>query len=153
MQSIAATERVHLSSAEETIQADVFTYDVVIITQSCDLQQNKVDYVTVCPHWDFDQAKKENPSLGKSGTIEQILKRRMARYAMIDAADFPNLKMSIRIVDFGQVFSIPKENLSALAAKSGKRLRLLPPYREYLAQCFAGFFMRVGLPEEIKLDS
>ncbi len=29
------------------------------------------------------------------------------------------------------------------------RLRLLPPYREHLAQGFARFFMRVGLPVDI----
>jgi len=33
--------------------------------------------------------------------------------------------------------------------KQGNRLRLLPPYREHLAQAFARFFMRVGLPADI----
>jgi hypothetical protein len=31
----------------------------------------------------------------------------------------------------------------------GRRLRLLPPYREHLSQAFARFFMRVGLPVDI----
>jgi hypothetical protein len=33
--------------------------------------------------------------------------------------------------------------------KLGNRLRLCPPYREHLAQAFARFFMRVGLPSDI----
>ena len=36
-----------------------------------------------------------------------------------------------------------------LAASQGPRLRLNPPYREHLAQAFARFFMRVGLPVDI----
>jgi hypothetical protein len=44
---------------------------------------------------------------------------------------------------------LPFPFLSSLAAANGKRLRLLPPYREHLSQAFARFFMRVGLPTDI----
>jgi hypothetical protein len=74
----------------------------------------------------------------------------MLRYAMITASDISEMPMAIRIVDFGQVFSVPKAYLAALARRGGKRLRLLPPYREYIAQAFASFFMRVALPDDIK---
>jgi hypothetical protein len=38
-----------------------------------------------------------------------------------------------------------------LSKRNGKRLRLLPPYREHLSQAFARFFMRIGLPVHIDL--
>jgi len=36
-----------------------------------------------------------------------------------------------------------------LVKKRENRLRLLPPDREHLAQAFARFFMRAGLPIDI----
>jgi len=46
------------------------------------------------------------------------------------------------------VFSLPVRFVRKKAA-DGRRLRLLPPYREHLSQAFARFFMRVGLPVDI----
>lgn len=54
----------------------------------------------------------------------------------------------VGIVSFRQVFSVPMDYLRA-HAKKRPRLRLLPPYREQLAQAFARYFMRVGLPVDI----
>lgn len=52
-----------------------------------------------------------------------------------------------RVVDFHDVYTIPKAFLeSLLIMRNQPRLRLLPPYREHLSQSFARFFMRVGLP-------
>jgi len=42
------------------------------------------------------------------------------------------------------------EDLRGLAQRGEPRLRLRPPYREHLSQAFARFFMRVGLPTDIK---
>jgi len=44
---------------------------------------------------------------------------------------------------------VPFDFIVDLAKKKGKRLRLLPPYREHLSQAFARFFIRVGLPVDI----
>ncbi len=57
----------------------------------------------------------------------------------------------LRIVDFHEVFSLPRAFLEAWLLERGEpRLRLRPPYREHLSQAFARFFMRVGLPTDIK---
>jgi hypothetical protein len=50
------------------------------------------------------------------------------------------------VVDFHRVFVLLKPVVEAVARSAGLRLRLRPPYREYLAQAFARYFMRVGLP-------
>ena len=44
---------------------------------------------------------------------------------------------------------VPRVGACADARRLGNRLRLCPPYREHLAQSFARFFMRVGLPIDI----
>src|SRR3972149_7391309 len=45
---------------QEKIQANVIEYDVVIMSQSCDLAQKKLDLVLVCPVWLFSEFKKRN---------------------------------------------------------------------------------------------
>lgn len=50
------------------------------------------------------------------------------------------------VVDFHRTFVLPKAVVAAVALSAGLRLRLRSPYREYLAQAFARYFMRVGLP-------
>lgn len=59
------------------------------------------------------------------------------------------MSRGIRIVDFHNVYGVPLEFARRFADGKGKRLRLLPPYREHLSQAFARFFMRVGLPTDI----
>ena len=54
----------------------------------------------------------------------------------------------VRVVSFRQIYSVPLDYLRE-RAKQRPRLRLLPPYREQLAQAFARYFMRVGLPIDI----
>lgn len=43
----------------------------------------------------------------------------------------------------------PHEIIKQLAKSKGKRLRLLSPYKEKLAQAFAYYYMRVALPLDI----
>ncbi len=61
---------------------------------------------------------------------------------------YPALPWSV--VDFHRLFTLPKAFVTRFAAGSGLRLRLRSPYREHLAQAFARYFMRVGLPHDAK---
>lgn len=53
------------------------------------------------------------------------------------------------IVQFDHPIVLPKTVIQNYFLRQPKRLRLLPPYREHLAQAFARSFMRVGLPIDI----
>ncbi|MHB1424077.1 MAG: hypothetical protein ACYC3I_12945 [Gemmataceae bacterium] len=55
------------------------------------------------------------------------------------------------VVDFHRLFTLPKMFVSRFAANVGPRLRLRSPYREHLAQAFARYFMRVGLPHDARV--
>jgi hypothetical protein len=62
----------------------------------------------------------------------------------------PVLSTELRLVDFHDLFTVPREFLeSLLRQRQEQRLRLCPPYREHLSQSFARFFMRVGLPQAV----
>lgn len=54
-----------------------------------------------------------------------------------------------KIAFFWQVFTVPFDYIKAEAENPRPRLRLLHPYAEHLAQSFARFVMRVGLPQDI----
>lgn len=139
-----------LDTDEPTI--DVDTYDVVVMTQSCDLVQDKIPDVILCPHWDLATAGRVDSALQQKGAAKEIIGGRRHRYLMLDRSPMHEVPMALRIVDFGRVFCLPKAFVRMHAQSLGKRLRLCPPYREHLAQGFARFFMRVGLPQDIKLD-
>lgn len=148
-----AGEKLRLPLPQDVKEIDIqINYsDVIIITHSCDLINDKVEEVLLCPHWDLQAASDMDPSLGSRNRQKQILKGQIYRYALLAASDVPEYPMGIRIVDFGRVFTLPKTFVRQLAKSQGKRLRLCPPYREYIAQAFARFFMRVGLPKDIEL--
>lgn len=124
-------------------------YDLIVITQACDLAHEKVRYVVCCPVFPHDKVDEEYPNQGASyirNQKEKILQGVVPGNAMIASHDGqPNRPISL--VSFKEVFSLPKQFLQEKARL--RHLRLLPPYREHVSQAFARFFMRVGLPTPI----
>ncbi len=143
--------------------ATAFRADVVVMTQACDLEHRKIRNVVLCPHvalstfriyWEKAlQQQGHNPTVKAwRNTCNDIADGYVWNHALLNDADLGpgDLHIEIRVVDFHEVFSVPRRFLEALIAQRGTpRLRLLPPYREHLSQAFARFFMRVGLPEPI----
>lgn len=135
----------------KSLPVEVQRFDVVVMTQSCDLAQGKIADVILCPHWDLTTAAHMDPFLAGKKTPEHVRQGRHPRYALLAPSEFSEFPMSVRVVDFGRIFSLPKDLVSSHANGQGQRLRLCPPYREHLSQAFARFFMRVGLPQDIQL--
>lgn len=134
----------------EELGVDIETIDAVIMTQSCDLSNNKLDDLVVCPHWHIDNVPDDQ--LKRRDARTAIRQQRRPRYRLLEAPNHSGFKdVGHRIVDFGRVFSVSKKHVQHCAIGSSERLRLCSPYREYLAQAFGNFFMRVGLPNDIKL--
>lgn len=149
----------HLNEAIEVTQMDV-----VVMTQTCDLAQHKVRYVILCPHyalsvyreaWEASQRALEQVPTTKSWVrhIDHIAAGQIWNLALLNAEEGEGYQTEHRIVDFQEVLSLPREFLESWLSQEGRsRLRLLPPYREHLSQAFARFFMRVGLPTDIRKD-
>jgi len=133
----------------ERVSADVIEYDVIIMSQSCDLAQRKLDLVLVCPIWPLNEFEKRSDFF-KDKKGKEILRRgNIPGYHLLNKCEIDGFIKDLLIVDFRTVYSVPFDFLLDLAIKRGRRLRLLPPYREHLSQAFARFFMRVGLPVDI----
>lgn len=134
------------ADATTSIEVGWQTSDVVVMSQSCDLEQNNLELVLLCPHWPLNRFEEASDFFRSTRGKEELRRGNVPGYHMLAGSDLSGFERDIRVVDFRTVFSLPHEFLKRLAVERGERLRLLPPYREDLSQAFARFFMRVGLP-------
>jgi hypothetical protein len=131
------------------IYADIIKYDVIIMSQSCDLIQRKLDLVLVCPIWPLSELEKRFDFLKSNHGKERLRRGDVPGYHLLNKCKLNGFNTDYFIVDFRSVYSVPFNFLENFVKTKEKRIRLLPPYREHLSQAFARFFMRVGLPVDI----
>ncbi len=137
------------SIIENQVSVDIIEYDVIIMSQSCDLINKKLELVLVCPIWPLSEFESRNPSYKSPEMKESLRRGYLLGYHLLNKCEIDGFKKEYLVVDFRSVYSVSFGFLVEFAKKQGKRLRLLPPYREHLSQAFARFFMRVGLPADI----
>lgn len=138
------------SEVEEAIE--IKTSDVVILSQACDLVNNKISSVVVCPVWPLEMLIKRNSYYESSKARESLRQGKEPSYHLLKKHDSERIQMDFSVVDFHQIFSLPKDYLQKTVENMDVRIRLLPPYREHLSQAYARYFMRVGLPLDIPRD-
>lgn len=124
-------------------------YDCIVLTQSCDLENDKAPLVALCPIYPITEYEKENAQLSRKGEWERVRQGRIEGLHMLASPSEPGQNRSCLVVDFRQIYSLPIEYLKEHAVSLGHRWRLCPPYLEHFSQAFARFFMRVGLPSSI----
>lgn len=158
-----AADEVNFDNAESELEGavDGIRADVVVMTQACDLENNHVSNVLLCPHLsleeyrvaceeEFNGSHQELTTKAWRKRCESIKQGSVWNLAMLNSREEGEIKLSLRIVDFHSVYTVPRSFLESMQTQLAQpRLRLLPPYREHLSQAFARFFMRVGLPMTI----
>jgi len=137
------------SEISDEIDVKIINYNVVVMSQSCDLVQRKLDLVLVCPIWPLSDFEKRSDFFKSKEGKEALRRGNVPGYHLLNKCEIEEFKTDYLIVDFRSVYSVPFNFLLELSKKRGSRMRLLPPYREHLSQAFARFFMRVGLPVDI----
>ena len=149
----------------ENLQAnhEFIVADVIVMTQACDLAHNKIQNVTLCEHFSLTvfkedwegavRAKGHNPTPKSwKNQLDELNNGYVWHQAILNRCDLPEFTQDYRVVDFYNVYTVPKIFLESIfKQRNTQRIRLLPPYREHLSQAFARFYMRVGLPIDIKL--
>jgi len=136
-------------SDSEDVDVKVKNYDVVVMSQSCDIAQRKIDLVLICPVWPLRKFEEKSSFFkGKDGK-EALRRGNVHGYHLLNKCEIDGFETDYLVVDFHNIYAIPLDFLITLVQKKEPRLRLLPPYREHLSQAFARFFMRVGLPVDI----
>ncbi len=122
---------------------------LIVMTQSCDLQNKEVDHVALCPILRLSEFEETNPKYQKRGAWESVRKGRVEAIHMLASPVDPENNRESFVVDFGHIVSLPFQYLSEHAESFECRWRLNSPYLEHFSQAFARFFMRVGLPSDI----
>jgi hypothetical protein len=136
------------------IEVEAKVFDLVVMTQSCDLENEKVEDILLAQLacWaDVVQAEVErgNESVRSRKFRKLLVDGNVPGLSLLHKRDAsPVLPWSV--VDFHRLFTLPKAFATQFAASAGQRLRIRSPYREHLAQGFARYFMRVGLPHDAR---
>ena len=156
--------RLKEGQVEQTLKglADAIRVDVVVMSQACDLEHDKISNVVLCPCVTLSEYKRRweqaMQDAGQNPTdkawrrhCDDISDGFAWNLAILNACSDENVTTDHLLVDFHEVFSVPRSFLESFIKEKGeKRLRLRPPYREHLSQAFARFFMRVGLPTPVE---
>jgi len=122
---------------------------LIVVTQSCDLENRGVEFVALCPIHTLYEFEAWNPEFTKKGQWENVRKGRIEGLHLLASAEQPDDNRAALVVDFGQIVSVPFAYLAKHADSLGQRWRLDSPFLEHFSQAFARFFMRVGLPAAI----
>jgi hypothetical protein len=127
---------------EIEITPDLHRVNLILMTQSCDLANQKVEQVLLCAYSSFSEDVYKNNK-------DNIKKERMPALHLIEKCDAKNVCFEKQVVDFRAIYTLPKDFVIAFAKTQKIRARLLSPYKEHLSQAFARYFMRVGLPRPL----
>lgn len=137
------------------IDGEMKTFNFVVMTQTCDIEHGKVRSLLLCPWWrlgTFIEAAKRNGENWGRDQREALRRGNLPGYHLHNETSQDGITIELGVVDFHEVYTAPTDRVLDFVRDVGKRLRLCPPYKEHLAQAFARFFMRVGLPVEIPAD-
>lgn len=134
-------------SAEQPTRVPAVVFDLIVVTQTCDLENRKARLVAACPIFTLAEYEEKNPALKREW--ESVRQGRREGLHLLAAFDDPAKNREAFVVDFREIYSLPLGYLMRHAESQLPRMRLCSPYLEHFSQAFARFFMRVGLPSSI----
>lgn len=137
------------SENSEIQEVEVREFDLIILTQSCDLENKKARLVALSPIYLISKFEQANPDYAKKGRWEEVRRGRVEGLHLLASPDNPANNREALVVDFREIYSLPYEYLVKHATELGSRWRLKSPFLEHFSQGFARLFMRVGLPSSI----
>lgn len=118
----------------------------IILSQTCDLEHDKVPEVLLASIRTYQELAHEAESARKTGFREALIQGAEFAYFLLHQFDGPP-KLEWSIVNFHQLRLVDIKSCRVQAQELGPRLRLVSPYKESLAQSFGRYMMRVALPQ------
>jgi hypothetical protein len=136
----------------ESPEAEYKLFDVIVMTQSCDFAKlMETDSVVLCPRYSFTDYVNSN-NYNVKNEWNQLRMGRKVNGHLLDKCNIEHFPLDYQVIDLRNILTVPYFFIKRLAESQNPRVRLLPPYREHLAQAFARQFMRVGLPVDLPHD-
>lgn len=137
------------SDGAEVKEVPVSRCRLIVLTQSCDLENNKAPIVALCVVHSLAEFEAVNSAFKNRSRWEEVRKGRIEGLHLLASPSNPQENSNALVVDFGHIVSLPVTYLARHAETLGGRWRLASPFLEHFSQAFARFFMRVGLPSGI----
>jgi len=135
-----------------TAAFEIEKLDGIILSQSCDLEQETIDMVLFCPIFPIDEVALNladaNTQKAIISTKERLWDGRYLAYHVLNKCELEGFNNDFFVVDLKNPRSLPIDFIKKLTELSPKRIRLKTPYREQLSQSFARVIMRVGIPDK-----
>lgn len=138
-----------ITSDSEDVTVKVIRYNAVIMSQTCDIVQNKISFVLVSPYWTLEEFEQLSPHFKSENNKEALRRGYQHGFILLDKCNIEGFENDYYVIDCRYAFSVPLTTLKRRIGELENRLRLKPPYREYASYHFGNFFGRVGLPKEI----
>ena len=91
---------------EGTIKGKAIEYDVVVMSQSCDLENEKVEIVLVCPIWAYKIFAEADPQIKSKRGKEKLKQGVFVGYHLLDKSDDLGVDLDHQVVDFRNVFGV-----------------------------------------------
>lgn len=133
----------HQSDASADAEIDYSVQRIVVLTQTCDLANQKAAFANVAEVAEADKVV-------AAGTLKPADIKGPLRGGRIWGLYFlpadAGLGLSEMIVDLRRLHTVRIDLLVGLCRAGQRRARLPTPYREHLAKHFADTFSRIGLP-------
>ena len=118
---------------------------VVVLTQACDLAQDKTTRVVVAPIHEAAELVAKN--ILKAGAVrDQVRRGQVFGWYFLPAAPAP-INLAESIVDLRELHTIERRTLEYLVGAGKRVCRIRTPWREHLAQHFGTTYTRIALPE------
>jgi hypothetical protein len=130
-------------------QINIAISRVFVLTQKCDLVNQKVAWVSVASVLDA-QALVEEGLLKRDNVRGPIRAGRVFGWYFLPKS--PSHGLPEMTVNLRQLHTVALDLLVELCLRGQRRARLLCPYREHLAKHFADTYSRIGLPEPYETD-
>lgn len=127
-------------------KADKAEFDVVVMTQSCDLvDMHDDDLVLLCPRDSPQQAQ----GTKLLSNWKNLVDGKIINQHLIDKCEIKGYEFDYQIINLKYVITMKFSLLKQQVETKKNRVSIMPPYREYMGQAFARQFMRIGLPNTI----
>lgn len=137
------------NSEIQDVQIELNELDLIVLTQSCDLDNKKVAQVVLCAIYNISDFEENNEAFKKKGKWNEVLRSRIEGLHLLASPTNPANNKEALVVDFRDIQTLPYEYVLKHASNLNDRWRLKSPYLEHFSQAFARLFMRVGLPSAL----
>lgn len=91
---------------------EIQEYDVVVMSQSCDIKHKKIEIVLVCPVVPLDEFVKNNGYYSKVENKEKLRRGEVMGCHLLNSCDIPPFASDIKAVLFKRIYGVHLDFLS-----------------------------------------